>query len=214
MSEDQALSDVTTPDTPATSGGNPFQRPPAPEIDLGPFEQLTIEEILEQAKLPEKRVYVCLAGDLQAEYDGYVEELNTLVNAGGELIVDPEASIGEQTAEARAQELADKVQDVRQRMKRSMAGFLLRGMSADDLAVFEKTHKPKDPNADHTDYWVKLIAKSAVQPTMTSDNVRAFRKKLGFNAFWELVKGARSVNLDGGVDVPKSLSFSEVRQAS
>ncbi len=213
MSEDQTLADTTTPDTP-TAGGNPFQRPPAPEIDLGVLEQWTIEDILEQAKLPEKRVFVCLAGDLQAEYDGYIEELNTLVNAAGELIVDPESSIGEQTAEARAQELADKVQDVRQRMKRKMAGFLLRGMSADDLAVFEKANKPKDPNADHTDYWVKLIAQSAVQPPMTEENVRSFRKKLGFNAFWELVKGARSVNLDGGVDVPKSLSFSEVRQGN
>lgn len=208
MNDDQTLSDPPTP----AQADTPFHQPAPVQLD-GLSANLTISEILERAKLPERRARICLAADLQGRYDEIVDELSVLVNASGELIVDPEATIGAQTPAGRAQQLADDLEDVRRQMSSAMASFLFRGMPADDLAVFEKKHKPTDPKADHTDYWVQMIARCAVTPAMTTDDVTAFRKKLGANAFWQLVEAVRGVNLGGGVDVPKSLSFSQVRTA-
>lgn len=214
--EDRSLADPTPAEqsTPAGSASSTvFHQPPLPEpINL--VEQLTIDQILDMAKLPERRARICLRGDLQARYDQIVAELGQLVTPSGELISDPETSLGEQTTESRAQALADELESVRAEMAGAMVSFLFRGMSADDLAVFEKAHKPKDPKADHTDYWVRLIAASSVEPEMTQASVQAFRKKFGANAFWELVTTARDVNMGGGVDVPKSLNFSQVRPGS
>ena len=220
MSEDQTLGDTTPPPNtpggnPGVHGENPFVRPTTPPVDLAtPARQLTIEEILEQAKLPETTVYICLRADLQARYDQIVEELSGLVTASGELTVDPEATIGDQTAASRAQQLADDLDAVRREMSASMVPFRFRGMSADDLAVFEKAHRPKSQDADFTPYFVKLIASCAIEPAMTEAQVKQLRGKFGARAFLQLSTGAQSVNTGGGVDVPKSLSFSQVRAGS
>lgn len=208
---DRSLGDTTAPAT--DHAGSPFHQPaPAPEIDF--TAQLTIEEILERAKLPERTAYLCLRADLQAKNDEIIEELNTLVTASGEMVIDPEASIGEQTAAGRAQQLADEQAANRRAMHAASTPFLFRGMSADDFAVFEKAYRPKSKDAEFTDYFVKLIAACCVRPAMTEDQVKALRKKFGARAFLELSNTVQAVNTGGGVDIPKSLSFSQVRQAS
>lgn len=212
MSEDQTLTDTTPGQDPY-----PFQRPTPTSIDheLTITRQLTVDQILEMAKLPERRARVCLRGDLQAKYDAIVEELSALVTVGpgGEVVADAEASIGEQTNASRAEALGQDLEAVRREMSASMWFPLFRGMPTDDLAVFEKAHLPKD-GADPTDYHNRLIAACCVDPDLTLDDVVKLRHRLGFKAFYGLIQTAREVCLGGGVDVPKSLSFSPAQTES
>ncbi|GAW54747.1 hypothetical protein [Nocardioides sp. PD653] len=211
MNDDQTLGDTT----PTSAPVSPFHRPDVPDLSATPLVQLSIDEILDMAKLPERTVYICLRADLQAKDDAIIEELGTLVTARGELLVDPEASIGEQTALARAQQLADEQTQNRREMSAASVPFRFRGMSADDFAVFEKAHRPKSTDAaDFTDYFTKLIARCCVAPAMTEEQVKKLRTRVGSKVFLELSNGAQNVNTGGGVDIPKSLSFSQVRTES
>lgn len=199
---DQTLGD-TTPDTPPADGV--FGNPNGPTADQPPVvrRQLTIEEVLASARLPEKHARVCLRADLQARHDDLVAQLAGMVNAQGELIEDPEASAADTSAASRAQALNDDLADVRREMAQAIWFPLFRGLSTDDLAVFNKRHRPKGDNADMTDYNIELVAACAVEPTMTVDQVKALRTKLGSRAMQELINTAHEVCARGGVDVPK-----------
>lgn len=200
MTQDQSLGD-TTPDAPTA-----LQKPPAIDIDMLTGPQLTVSDILTAARLPERRASVCLRADLQARYDDILTELGTLVDARGELVVDPEAAMGEQTAISRAQTLAPELEAVRAEMAGSMWRPLFRGMPADDLAVLEKEHP------DAAELNLRLIAACAVDPKMTYDDVKQLRRKLPLKAFVGLIDAARSVCYSAGVDVPKSLNFLPARK--
>lgn len=208
MSEDQTLAGGPTQKATPRPAPSPFERPEPTSIDLESSRQLTVAEILTMARLPERRAGICLRADLQARYDAIIEELGTLLDANGELVVDPESTIGEQTAEARARDLSDQLEGVRREMAGSMWWPLFRGLSADDLAVFEKEHLPSGQGADLTDYHNRLISKTCVDPAMSPDEVQQLRQTIGFKAFFSLVTTAREVCYGGGVDVPKSLNFS------
>lgn len=180
--------------------------------------QLTVDEILEQARRPEARASVCLRADLQAEYDDVLAELVTLVDAKGELVVDPEATIADQSKAGRAQVLSDRADKLRQAMQAAMWRPLFRGLSSEDVELFDKQYLPKAKKSgdevDWNDYNNRLIAATAVDPEMTVGDVAALRKKLGSQAFAELIRTAKRVCVAGGVDVPKSPTFSLVRKDS
>lgn len=207
---DQSLGD-TTPDQDRPDGtafGNP-DGPTIPQgIELpGHGRQWTVAEILDRAKVPERRANICLRTDLQAQYDGLLEELSALVNNRGELLEDAEASMGEESAASKAQRINDKLTAVRAEMVKATWRPLFRGMSSDELAVFNKEHYPKKDGADLTDYNNRLIAACSADPEMTIADVEQLRKKLTFKGIRELVEVATSVCI-GGLDVPKLPSFS------
>jgi hypothetical protein len=209
---DQSLSDPTP--VQASPGASVFGNPDAVVSAAAPIEHqpitrmLTVEDVLSRARLPEKRARVCLRADLQAEYDDLVAELSTLVNARGELLEDnQERAMGETSAQDRALELGERVEAVRREMAESMWFPLFRGLSTDDLAVFNKQHIPKGEKPDLTEYNVRLVAECSVEPKMSVEQVQQIRKKLGSRAFLQLIQAANGVCIHGGVDVPKSQSF-------
>lgn len=203
---DQSLGDSTPDQTPPDGGV--FARNETPDIDLASLgRQLTVAQILEMAKVPEKRASICLRSDLQARYDELLEQLSGLVSARGELLEDAEASMGEATAASKARGINDEITAVRAEMAKSMWRPLFRGMSSDDLAVFNKAHYPDKQGADLTDYNNRLIAACAAEPEMSVADVQALRKSLNFKAVRELVQTATEVCV-GGIDVPKLPSFS------
>jgi hypothetical protein len=206
---DTALGDPTPSTGPATgAAGGLFVSPdPEPALDLSAMKVWTIAEILAEAELPEKRAKICLKPNLQAEYDGYITELSTLVNARGELIVDEEDDLGTVSAEARARELGDKAQAVQAKMMAAMWYPLFRGMAEEDFAVFNKKHLPKSDDADRTDYFNLLIAECSCDPKLTVENMVALRKKLGSKAIATLVDTVTEVCVRAGVDVPKLPGF-------
>lgn len=206
---DQTLGDTTQPTPGPTVFGTPDADSAADPIEHpSTARMLTLDDVLSRARLPEKRARVCLRADLQAEYDELVAELSTLVNAQGELIDDDtDRAISETSARDRAVELGERIEVVRRKMADSMWLPLFRGLSTDDLAVFNKRHLPKGDSPDLTEYNQLLVAECSVEPKMSIDDVKELRKKLGSRAFVQLVKTANEVCIQGGIAVPKSQSF-------
>jgi hypothetical protein len=200
---DQTLSD-TTPDADPT-GSSVFGNPNGPAAAPPVRRMLSVEDVLQSVRLPEKHARICVRADLQAEHDEIVAELATLIDAHGELIEDDgERAVGEASSRDRAQELGDRLTAVRRKMGESMWLPRFRGLSTDELAVFNRQHYPKGENADLTEYNTKLVAECSLDPKMSVDEVKALRKKLGSRAFVALVQTAVEVCTRGGVDVPKS----------
>ncbi|MBB3041224.1 hypothetical protein [Nocardioides soli] len=210
---DQALGD-TTPDQPTPSStmtpfGDPAGAPiqperPAPDATV---RQWTLEQILDTAKRPRRRAKICLRADLQAEYDQCIYELSGLIDAQGRVIVDDERPVGEQSARARASELADRMVALRREMAAFMWYPLFEGLDSDALQAFNSKHRPKPKSngegPDMTEYNTLLIAECSVEPRLSVDDVRALRKKLGAAAMGELSATANEVCAKGGVDFPQ-----------
>ena len=166
---------------------------------------LTFDDILNTARLPEKRAKICLRADLEAERDEIMAELATLVGIDGRLLEQPtdsDASL-EDSNEARARALNTRLESITSEMRDSMRYVRMRGMSSDDLAAFNKQWEPKDRKADATEYNHRLVAACAVEPVLTLEQVRDLGKSLGSNAMLNLVQTAMTVCYGGGVDVPK-----------
>lgn len=193
--------------------GSPFIKPvddtPAPSIELPAttLPTLTIEDVLSQAKLPERTATVCLRPDLQADYDTALVELGQLVDARGELLEDPEASLDDQSRIARARDLSDSIDRIRREMTAHLWRVRFRGMPSEDFAVFNKQHMPKGEGTDMSDYNLRLIAATAITPAITYDQAKALNGKLGGRAMAELANAAWNVCNEGGISVPKSPGF-------
>lgn len=205
---DASLADSTpAADTPGAAGvfGPPTPMPEQPPADRHIW---TVEEILAEAKLPEKHARVCLRADLEAEHHRILGELGGLVNAQGEVLGDPERSVGETSAADRARQLVDRLEVIRHQMSEAMWYPLFRGLSSEALQEFNAKHYPKKPDKNGdinlSGYNVLLIAETAIEPRLTPDQVQALRGKLGAAAYKQLVDTAQSVCVRGGVDVPKS----------
>lgn len=201
-SDETALGETTPP------AAHPFGNPDGPTDLPDVVRSRTVEEILAMARRPEKHARVCLRADLEARLDRILGELVTLVTPQGELIEDPEASMGEQSAAARARALNDDATAVRREMNDAMWFPLFRGMSSEDIAVFNKKHFPKnadkDGNVDLSEYNILLTAECSVEPKLSDDDVRRLKSTLGSKAYKALTATAQQVCTEGGVDVPKS----------
>jgi len=219
MNTDQSLGGpAADPGAPAaapsptmTPFGDPTGHSAAPiEPDAG-ARPWTIDEILATAKTPELYARVCLRADLEAEHAQILAELATLVDAQGNVLDDDERSGGEVSKAARVQELLARRKQVAGEMANSMWFPLFRGLTTDELADFNRLHKPKrrsdgeDP--DLSEYNTLLVAECSIAskhgPKLSVDDVRKLRQQLGSRAMGELVRTAHAVCTKGGADVPK-----------
>lgn len=208
MSIDQTLGDTTPDQTAARPTIDPAT---LAEAAVAGAKQMSVADVLAAARLPEKRAKVCLRADLQARYDELVTELGTLVNERGEILEDAEQSLGEQAATSKAEAIAAEIESVRVQMAESMWLPLFRGISTDDLAVFNAKHSPKKDNdkAADAEYQARLIAECAIDPVMSLEEVVALRGKLHVASYGSLVRTANAV-CAGKIDVPFSLGYSVV----
>ena len=207
MTTEPTIADTTSDATSDATVGGVFGNPDAP-LAGSAVNDLTIDEILARAKTPERTARICLRADLQAEYDELVTELAGLVDAEGRVIADEEAALGETTPAQRAVELEARLRALRDEMAENTWSVRFRGLTTDELALFNREHAPKSDDQDMTEYNTQLIAACAVKPNLTVDDVRKLRKALGSRAMGELVNAANWVCSRGGVDVPKSSPFS------
>lgn len=204
MTDEPTVSDLTPP------AGGVFGNPNGPTSESA-VNDLTIDEILARAKTPERTARICLRADLQAEYDELVAELTDLVDAEGRVMVDDEATIGETSPAQRATEIEERLRLLRTEMAENTWAVRFRGLTTDELALFNREHEPKG-DQDWTEYNTHLVAACAVKPVLSVDDVRKLRKTLGSRAMGQLVTSATWVCTQGGVDVPKSSPFSLSRQ--
>jgi hypothetical protein len=209
---------MSNPDDDATLGA-PDTTPPqaAPESrvsltvpDPEPTEDrmLTLEELLTEARLPEDYARICLRADLEAELTLIDTELASLVDAEGNLVDDDdERDLGDAgSAAARAQALADRRRTTAAEMAKSVRFVRFRGLSAAASAAFDEEHAVKDTSnarkvAEFND---KLVAATAVNPTITVEQMAQYRDHLGPRSIAQLTRIAQKVCTRGGVDVPKS----------
>lgn len=194
---------------------SPFGNPDGPEADAiashDPVDHrplasglLSVQDVLAAARLPERTATICVRPDLQAEHDAIAAEMATLVSADGELLVeDDEASMGAQTNAARARELADRDRQVLDEMRANLWHVRLRAMDADEWPEFKKT-MPKGKDADVSTFRAKLIARCAIEPPITVEDVAALRKKFGSAQINKISNRAYEACEQDGVDVPKS----------
>lgn len=208
MNDDKTLADTADSDT-SVAASSPFGNPDGPTPPTG-RRQWTLEDILTKAKRPEKYATICLRADLQAEHDRIVTDLSTLVTPAGELI-DPDAdetSLGQESPLAAVERLNRELADVRAEMQDSMWFPRFRGMSSDDLVVFQEQHYPKKEGENLVGWQNQLVAASMIEPTVTVADVEKLRGTLGAQAMRKLIDTATEVNLRGGIDIPFSPSFS------
>lgn len=208
MSIDQTLGETTPTQTAARPTVDPAS---LAEAAVAGAQQMSVADVLAAARLPEKRAKICTRADLQARYDELVAELGTLINDRGEILEDAEVALGEKGAVAKAESINEQIEAVRVEMAKSMWLPLFRGMSTDDLAVFNKEHAPKkqgDAVAD-AEYQARLIAECAIDPAMSLDEVLALRGKLHVASYGSLVRTANDV-CAGRIDVPFSRGYSVV----
>lgn len=190
-------------------GQLPDTAPEAPDsAKRGPGLPLSIEEILASARRVERVATICLRADLVADYEEALAELATLVNDKGELVVDPEASVGEKSATAHVEELHTLIDDLRTQMRQAAWSVRFRAMDSDAWAVFTKQYLPQEDKADLTDFENRLVAAVAIEPTLTLEDVVKLRKALGPAQITKLVNTAWGACTKGGIDVPKSWSYS------
>ncbi len=174
---------------------------------------LTFDDILQTARLPERRAKICLRADLEADRDALISELAKLVDAEGNLLEqepDPERSVGE-SAEARAVELSEQLQALTDEMAGSMRYVRMRGLDSTALAEFNAKHEPKG-DEPRDDYNTRLVAECAIEPTLTVEQVQQMQTRLGNLAILNLVETALTVCYGGGVSVPKSPKISLPRR--
>lgn len=183
--------------------------PEAPDTAMrGPGLPLSIDDILASARRVERVATICLRADLVAEYEDALAELAGLVNDKGELVVDPEATVGEKSAAARAQELDSHIGGLRTQMREAAWSVRFRAMDSDAWSVFTKQYLPKGDDADVTDFENRLVAAVAIEPTLTIRDVAKLRKALAPAQITKLVNTAWGACTTGGIDIPKSWSYS------
>lgn len=138
---------------------------------------LSIEEVLASARLPERIVELPLRGDLLAEVDGLVLELNELAAQREE--------VGTAERKARAEALQERVQRLRQESVEATVRVRLRAVPstrAGELrAKFRLTEdKPQRKKDQDFDAFVdQLLSESIIEPPIESvEDVRRLRAAL------------------------------------
>lgn len=174
---------------------------PTPALeDTTPY---TVDDVLDLAELPERTASICLKPNLQGEFDRLNAEFATLVTPLGEVIDTSERTMAERSPAARAEEISDRLIELRREMERFMWHVTFRAMSSDDWGSFEKRFKPKKTTDDHTDFYNRLVCETAVSPAIDAEQLKKLRTKLGPVAIATLISTAHSACVVGGIDVPK-----------
>lgn len=197
-------------DTPNEQAGNtPFGNPngasiPArsPQLDT----VLSLDEIMSSARLVERTARICLRGDLEAEYLEALEQLGNLVDDKGNIVSDGDQALSDQS---RALELNETISRLLDEMAAATRVVRFRAMPSDDWDPWYRAQRDEQGNIKNVDEFNnQIIAKCAIAPTMTVDQVKGLRSKLGPTQIAELANTAFYACTTGGVDVPKSPSFS------
>jgi predicted phage tail protein len=170
---------------------------------------LDLDEVLSAARRVERVGRICLRGDLESELGDVLGELSTLVDDQGEP-VENETTMAEVS---KIPALQARAAELRRQMKEAERSIRFCAMSSDEWDTFEASHRTggRGEVKDITAYKIALIAACAVEPTMSVDQVKALRGKLGGHQVDALFNAAYAANTAGGIDVPKLPAFSQPR---
>lgn len=200
-----------------TTDANPFVKPTeAPDVDLSIISTiLDLDELMSaDVRLAERTITIYTRPDLEARIDALEAELSDLLGPEGQLPATLDASLGEDD-NARAFEIAEEIETVRKAYAASGRQIRIRQLPSDDWTAFRERRKQAfaDGAPFPDDMWAELITLSAVDPTISAEQVANLRKVLGAPILHMLASACFSLNTEGGVSVPKSrLSSLVLRQ--
>lgn len=199
-SPDTSLADET-PETPIKG----------PDLATAAVETiLSLDEVLSSARLVETKAKICLRADLEAEYADIMSELATLVDDEGNVVADDD-SLADQKVQ-RAHELQRLAEENRKVRAEHVRVVRFRAMPSDEWEAFEKANRQggdgRGPAKNPLEYERKIISRCAIEPTLTEEQVRDLKGKLGPAQMDHLFAKAYEACRTGGLDVPKSLPFS------
>lgn len=160
-----------------------------PTAEAAPAKAKSFEEVIATARLPERIVDLPLRGDLLAELDALVLELNDLTAQREE--------VGTAERKARSDALQERVQHLRQESAAGTVRVRLRAVTsarAQELSekyrlTAEKEQRKKDRDFDA--FIDELLSESIIEPRIESvDDVRKLRSTLSGPLFRALSKAA------------------------
>jgi hypothetical protein len=195
---------------------NPFVKPDSGvDADLSIISTiLDLDELMSaDVRLAERTVTIYTRPDIEARIDALEAELGELLGPNGELPSEMDASLGD-ADQARAYELADEIEIARKEYAASGRQIRVRQLPSDDWTAFRARHKKAlDAGRPYPDdMWSELVSLSAVEPTLSKEQVGKLRTVLGAPVLHMLSGACFSLNTEAGVSVPKSRLSSLVRK--
>lgn len=168
----------------------------------------TIEDVLGAIKVPVRAVRICLDGDLQAEHDELIAQLD-LINR---------ETAGKMATRAEAKTVAARIHELEQQMRDSEVTFKFRGLSKAGLRKIQDRFPPPEPNP-HGLVWnveegaYALISASAIEPAMSEPQAQQLLDAVSQGHADRLV-GAAWLASTGSTQVPFSARASELTAGS
>jgi hypothetical protein len=171
-----------------------------------------IADIIGRVKRPEKTVPICLAGDLQAEF----EDLERDLAIARDQPADGTLAGG---ANPMATQIAQQIMELRERMREHTRVFRFQGRPRKEYSDIVASCPPSDEDrengaeVDWETFSVALVSACAVEPKMSVVEAEQLADVLTQAQWDSLVSAAFSVN-KRDVDVPFSFAASAILQSS
>lgn len=162
---------------------------------------VSIDDLIGEFKAPVRSVTICVNGELQAEHDQLNDQLTQLR--------DP--SRGKMSDGTPGLELARRIREIEDEMRRFDRTFKFKGLSRHVLTAIQKRFPSEEANMawDVTAGGPALLAAAAVEPTMTEEQAKRLLDVISEGQADKLV-GAAWIASRGSQSVPFSVRASEL----
>jgi len=166
---------------------------------------LSFDELMSSAKRVRRIARICLRADLTGRRDVLLEELSGLVDPEGNIVSEGDQALADQ---GRANALLAALLQVDAEMQQSTRRIEFEAMPEDEWETFEKANRNASGEAKNgAEYKRKLIARCAIEPTLTEQQVQEMQSRLGVSQIDEMFNKAYEANRIGGIDTPKLPGF-------
>lgn len=171
-----------------------------------------VSDLKAKIRRPEKSVPVCLAGDLQVQFEELERDLAKAREA-------PSRGTLAGGSNPEAAEIARQIQALQEEMREHTETFKFRGLTRRDYSNLIAKHPPTDEDAEKGSdvnwetFGVGLIAACCVSHPMSEDEAGELVDILTAAQYGALFRAANAVNIQE-LDIPSSLAASAVLQVS
>ena len=165
---------------------------------------MDLNTALTEARRPERTVSLCLRGDLVAEFEDLERQLQT----------EQQRNVDSLAGNPALQEIAEKIEALREQMTASSVVLRLRGISNPEWHALIRANEPRDGVADdkalgyNVDEFFPALVKACLVD-VSDEQWQQLYGAISSGQFEQLSDAALSVSRRK-VDVPKSFSASEI----
>lgn len=167
-----------------------------------------LDVLLDEARLPEATVSLCLRGDLQAQWEALETELVQ------------RRQVAQTLADAAVTGLVERIRELEDIMRRATVTFTLRAMDRPTWAEFRGAHPPREKDrTDHVmgvnnaTFFPAIVRHSIVDPVLSDEQFDKLLSKISDAQFDKLANAAWDLNRRD-VSVPFSPTASPTAPSS